>query len=246
MINYIYDGTFEGLLTAIYDSYYEREVPNKIVTRESIENNFLISERYIETDKSKSDKVYDSVVIKISKQSLENVFYAFLSEAEDCEVHIYNYLKLGWKIGPNVDSYLTDDRVLHIHNLRRKVAREKHLMLGLIRFRAINEDLYYAPIEPEYNVLVLLAPHFVTRNPSQSFIIHDVKRNLGAVYNQKEWVITDISLKKDITYSDEEVFYQSLWKEYHKTIAIKNRINPKLQKRNMPMKYWKYLIEKEG
>jgi len=246
MINYIYDGTFEGLLTAIYDSYYKKEIPHRIVTREGIENNFLLGERYIETDKCKSDKVYDSIVTKISKQSLENVFYAFLSETKDCEIYIYNYLKLGWKIGPSIGSHLTDDRVLQIHNLRRKVARERHMFLGLIRFRSINDTLYYAPIEPEYNILVLLAPHFVKRNPSQSFILHDVNRNLGAVYNQNEWVITDISLKKDIAYSDEEIFYQKLWKEYHKTIAIKNRINPQLQKRNMPMKYWKYLIEKQS
>jgi probable DNA metabolism protein len=39
---------------------------------------------------------------------------------------------------------------------------------------------------------------------------------------------------------------QQLWQTFFRTIAIPERKNPRLQKSNMPAKYWKYLTEKQG
>ena len=41
----------------------------------------------------------------------------------------------------------------------------------------------------------------------------------------------------------EELFYQNLWKAFHKSIAIKERTNERLQMQHMPKKYWDNLIE---
>ena len=46
--------------------------------------------------------------------------------------------------------------------------------------------------------------------------------------------------------SEDEKKVQALWQAFFKTIAIPDRKNPRLQKSNMPMKYWKYLVEKQG
>lgn len=244
MICYIYDGNFEGLLTAIYEAYYRKEHPNKILSINDYEKSFLYRDVFIDTDPNKAEKVYNSIKIKISNQSLKHVFHTFVSENENAGTWIYNYLRLGWKVGKELDLHLTDDRVLDIHNITRKVSREIHYMEGLLRFRKIKNDVFYAPFEPQFNIVGLLASHFANRMSDQNWIIHDVKRDIGVLYNQEEWIITNINLKGDITFAEDEEFYQKLWKEYFKNIAIKNRINPKLQKSNMPMKYWKYLIEK--
>lgn len=244
MLYYIYDGSFDGLLTAIYEAYYRKEKPSKILCNLSVQENFLVQNVHIETDHEKARKVYNSIRTKISNEALKNIFYVYLSESENAATYIYNYLRLGWKVGKNIDMHLSDDRVLNVHSLRRKVAREVHFMLGLIRFRQLEHNVYYAPFEPQYNIVGLVAPHFADRLADQNWVIHDIKRNIGALYNQKEWVISDINLKKDIIYSNDEMLYQKLWKDYFKNIAIKDRINPKLQKSNMPMKYWSYLIEK--
>jgi hypothetical protein len=34
-----------------------------------------------------------------------------------------------------------------------------------------------------------------------------------------------------------------LWRSYYDTIAIRERLNPKKQRQDMPVKYWKYLTE---
>ncbi len=243
MIVYTYDGSFEGLLTCIYESYYRKEVPKKIMIDNNQES-FLINKVSIKTDKKKSSKVYKSIETKISNRALKNVFYAFFSEIKDVEIMIYKYLRLGWKIGGKVDRKHSDDIVLAIHDLKRKVSSESHALLGLARFQVLKDNIYYSKIEPKYNVVGLLAKHFLQRLNDQYWVIHDVKRNIGAFYNKDKWIIKDMNVKHELQFDEEEEEYQRLWKEYFNNIAIKNRINPKLQKRNMPMRYWKHLIEK--
>lgn len=75
-------------------------------------------------------------------------------------------------------------------------------------------------------------------------MIHDVKRSIAVLYNKKEWIIKEVDGTRAWKLDKEEGMYQKLWQQYFKSIAIKNRINPKLQKRNMPMRYWQYLVEK--
>ncbi len=241
---YIYDGSFDGLLTAIYEAYYRREIPENILLEADYQENFFSERVVINTDLEKSERVYKSIKNKISNSALKNIFYVFLSELRDAGTYIYKYLKLGWKTGPQIDLMLTNNDVQTIQKIREKVSRERHFLLGLLRFRKLQGNVYYAPLEPEYNVVGLIAPHFAQRMADQNWIIHDVKRSIGAVYNKEEWIMREIALDKKLILSDDELEYQKLWNQYFESIAIKDRINPRLQRSNMPMKYWKYLIEK--
>lgn len=245
MINYVYDGSFDGLLTAIYEAYYRKERPNRIIREEDYKETLLNKKVDIETNHGKAQKVYNSIKNKISNRALQNVFYVFLSELEEAGTLIYEYLKYGWKIGGNIDNNIVDNRVLKVHKIRQRVKGERHRMLGLLRFRCLEGDIYYGPFEPQYNIVGIVAPHFTKRLSNQNWLIHDIKRGIGAVYNKREWFITDIDSNQSFSLDKEELYYQNLWKEYFKSIAIKNRINKKLQKRNMPMRYWHYLIEKD-
>ncbi|MEA4849090.1 MAG: TIGR03915 family putative DNA repair protein [Clostridiaceae bacterium] len=243
MLYYIYDGTFEGLLTAIYDAYYGRDFPEQIVPKDNFTDNFLINKVYIRTDAEKSKKVHAAIIEKISKYAMSNIMYAYLSEYENAGIYILDYLRLGFKAGGIVDSYLSDDRVHNIHRLVTKVTRERHLLEGIIRFRLLRNNIYYAPIEPQYNTICLLGKHFAGRMSDQVFVIHDVKRNYGVFYDKTKWFMSDIKIKEDIVFHENELFYQELWKQYFDGITIKSRINPKLQSSFMPKKYWRYLIE---
>ncbi len=243
MLYYIYDGTFDGLLTAIYDAYYEKDSPEQIIPSNNAIDNFLITAHYIQADPEKSKKVYEAIIKKISKNALTNIMYAYLSEHENSGIYILEYLRFGFKVGNIVDSYLSDDRVHNIHRLATKVTREKHLLLGIVRFRLLQNNIYYAPIEPHYNIACLLGEHFATRMADQNFVIHDVKRNYGVFYDGTKWFMSDIEINKDIELHKKELFYQELWKQYFESITIKDRINPKLQSNLMPKRYWKHLVE---
>lgn len=244
MLNYIYDGSFEGLLTCIYEAYYRHENPDRIIPGELPQLDMLDKNTNILTEAQKASRVYNSILDKISSDALDNVYYAYLSEVSGAGKIIYEYLKLGWKTGVRIDMFLSDDRVLNLHKIVRRVWIERHRMLGLIRFSECRDGIYYSQIEPDHNILQLLAPHFADRMADQNWIIHDIKRNIAAIYNMKGWVLTELELKDLPSMSHREDFYQSLWRQYFKSISITSRYNPKLQVQHMPRRYWSHLVEK--
>lgn len=243
---YVYDGSFEGLLSTIYDVYYDRCIPDEIVKIVGLQQSFFKQYKYVKTDLKKYEKVYDSIRMKISNTALENVYNAFLSELPGIEGNIFEYLGLGYKIGRRVDLHLSDERVLCVNKAVRKVNSEKHLMLGLLRFKQSNSGLYYAPFEPHYNIITLISPHFAERMADQCWIIHDIKRGLATVFDKKSWVLTELDKNSDILKNDNEKFFQKLWKTYFENISIKSRVNERSQKQHMPMRYWKHITEKQG
>ncbi|QUH26975.1 TIGR03915 family putative DNA repair protein [Serpentinicella alkaliphila] len=244
MIVYVYDGTFEGLLTSIYDSFYRKEIPTRITYMQEEQKDFLTTYINITTDEVKFNKVYNAIKDKISYHSLQNIYYAFLSEQKDCEIAIYNYLRLGFKIGKSIDGYLSNNNVLIINDFSRKVQKERHAMLGLIRFMELDKGLLYAKIQPKYNILSLVSPHFEKRLASENWVIHDENRNKASIYTDGEWYITELKLENEIEISNKEKLFQSLWQNYFHSISIKERKNLKLQQQNMPKRYWVNLIEK--
>lgn len=241
---YLYDGTFEGLLTSVYDAYYKRDHPQDIIPYKEKENNFLIEYIYIETDMDKYDKVYHAIDQKISSEVLRIIFYCHLSEIPKSGKLILEYIRLGFKIGYKINEHLANDTVRSIDNIYKKVSRERHRMLGLIRFKEMENKILYASIEPDYNIITLIATHFARRMRGENWIIHDLKRNIALIYSQGEWNIRDLDMIDSIIIKESEVEYQNLWKTYFSSIAIEGKINPQLQKNNMPKRYWKHLIEK--
>lgn len=244
MLNYVYDGSFEGLLTAIHEAYYRNEKPDKILSGLGFQENLLDRSVHIATDTEKAKKVYEAIRQKISPYALDNVFYVFLSELEGAGTWIYNYLRLGWKVGREVDLRLADDRVLIVHDISRKVRCERHRMLGLLRFELFEGGIYYASMEPDYNIAALLAPHFAKRLADQNWVIHDVRRNIAAVFNRTRWAVVEAAPTMQFMRDRNETEYQKLWRQYFKSIAISSRINPRLQRRFMPVRYWRHLVEK--
>lgn len=240
---YIYDGSFEGLLSCIYHAFYSDIKPMDIVSQENFSENFLVEKEFIETDYEKFKKVYNAIEKKISNQALRRIFYVHLSEIKNREISILRYLQIGFKIGKDVDLNLADKDVLNIDRIYKLVSKERHRMTGLIRFKQVKENLLYGEIQPDYNIVSLVAPHFKERLKNENFIIHDTKREIGIVYNKIEWVLQDIK-NSDVKIKDREEIYEELWKMYFTSISIKGKENSKLQRSNMPFRYWKNLVEK--
>jgi len=246
MLCYTYDGSFSGLLSAIYEIYYRHRIPQEIVPAGSSNLQLFVQQEHIACDEGKASRVYEAIDSKISSRALRNAYCAYLSEHPQAGLWIFEYLRLGWKLGPRVDLHLTDERVHRVHKLRSKVKAEQHRLLGLVRFQRYQPDIYYSAIEPDHNVAELLAPHFASRLADQNWIIHDLRRDLAVVFNRREWVATGFTLKQKLELEVDEKYYQRLWKQYYDSIAITSRKNPRLQKQFMPERYWKHLVEKNG
>ncbi len=242
---YIYDGTWDCFLTAVHHYYYDKQDVSNIESSLCYTPNLIDEYRTITTDIIKAKAVEEAIVHKISAESLENLQRCFFSEIEGREMWILKYIRLGFKIGMRIDSMLGDKIVLDVLIPARKVGMECHRMLGLLRFELLEGGIYYAKIQPDHNIISFISPHFKNRFADQNWIIHDTKRKIASLYNTKKMLLSYMDLSNIPELHADELKFQSLWKNYYKHIAIKNKINPKLQKNFMPKRYWKNLTEKK-
>jgi probable DNA metabolism protein len=242
MIIYVYDGTFEGLLTSIYNAFYENRKPYKIIEDRNIQLELNSDYIYYETDYFKAERVMKGIIENISLGNFKKIFYTFLSDNQDKGIHIYNYLKLGFIKGSDIDGFYQDDRIRPVIETSRRVSFEGHRFMGLLRFQEIDEKTLYAGYMPDNNITVLLMPHFSKRLSGFNLIIHDKGRKIAGFYSKNEWFIRDFDLEIEID-SEKESTYKELWRAYYETIGIKERKNHKLRQQFMPKKYWDYLCE---
>jgi probable DNA metabolism protein len=112
-----------------------------------------------------------------------------------------------------------------------------------VRFQKAENDLMVALIEPTYNIVGLLTEHFVNRFPNMQWMIIDVKRGIGIHYDGIAGANICACQCNAINIPHINDEFTALWKGYFKSATIKERKNLRLQKRCLPVKYWKHLTE---
>ena len=240
-IAYLYDGSFEGMLCCIHESYYEKELPSLIFgPAETQETLFPVKE--IATDLSNAKKVRTSINKSISDEALHLVRMCYYSCTPNREIIILNFLRLGYKKGPSVTSMLADDMVKAITDIARSVSREGMFYKEFLRFSDFGGSLV-AIIEPKNFVLPLIIYHYCDRLPSEQFLIYDETNKHAIVHQNGKSAIIALDNLELPKACKKEIKYRALWKQFYNTIAIEGRINPKLRINNMPKRYWKHLTE---
>lgn len=248
----VYDGSFEGLLSAVFD-IYEQRINVTAITTDS--QSLLFGEQLVLIRCSeKSDRVFNGICRYGGIRTADMLYHAHTSRVPSVDYDIFLYLKLLFKAKREISGMMGESYVLRVVQLQRKVTREAHRMLMFIRFEQAKDGTYFAPIAPQYDVLKLIISHFKDRFSDQCWVIYDTARNYGAHFDGREVALISIDqptfnlengrLSNDIV-SEKEVEYQRLWQVFFKQIAIKERKNMKLQQNFMPKRFWKYLTEKK-
>ena len=140
---------------------------------------------------------------------------------------------------------LSIPQVIDFNEAVRKITGESHMCKGFLRFTETHEGVLYAPYSPDNDITDLLMPHFAKRFNGEKFVIHDVKRNIAGIYNREEW-ITGYAGEAEIRLSESENFFKNLWKKYYNCVTIAERPHIKQMKGYMPVRYWKFMPEKNG
>ncbi|HOL56225.1 MAG TPA: TIGR03915 family putative DNA repair protein [Spirochaetota bacterium] len=239
-----YDGSFTGLLTVIYEGLKNNLEPENIITSDNNEEIDLFSDIiFFNSDKKKADIVIKTIKKKLNFSVLKVIYYAYLSNEDNIEIDIYNYLKLCFQYNKDVYDNLGNDYINKLAKAVRRVQLEKHRFLGFVRFELLKDGIYYSKIEPDNNIIYLIVDHFKNRFRDQKWLIHDTLRNIAAYYDKNSLRIFDIYNIENLEYDQEEMEFRHLWKTYFKNIAITERRNLRLQRNFMPVRYWKNLIE---
>jgi len=249
----VYDGSFEGFLTTIFKIYDEKLTQVFIQPKDYVQNSLFGHLYEVTPDAKKALRVWNGLRKKLSYFGVNQILYAFLSEQNYIENLLLNYIEQVFASPISIEKDYANDVVLDIVKIARSVGREKHRMEAFVRFKQTKDNVYFANIEPDFNVLPLIIKHFKKRYSNQKWLIYDVKRNYGYYYNLKdvEQIHLDFPKHFDSTKTSEDVFstseieFQGLWKNYFKSVTIKERKNTKVHVNFLPKRYWKYLIEKQ-
>jgi len=247
MASYVYDHSFEGLLTAVFDVYVLKDAEARIYPEGHAQEGLFDKTRRVHNDGARAGRVWKKLSDRLSAVDLGKIHRTFLSEEKGMEDYLLHYIR--HILGPvaNAENDLAHPAVKYVTDTARKVHREKHRMEAFIRFRLSDDGLYFAEIDPDFNVLPLLRKHFQSRYADQRWMIFDQRRKYGLYYDLdkvESVTLTEGQDESPVALNETEKAFQRLWGHYFTHVNIKERKNTKLHIRHMPKRYWKFLTEK--
>ena len=238
---YSYDGSFNGLMCCVFTGYSAGEIPSDIIIGEPEQLSFC-SIKYIETVPEQYERILRSIPLKMGKNALDFIQKSFLTCHPNKDRLILEFMYLAYNYGSCIFNMLTNDVVNALNKAVLHCSQEAHLLQGFIRFSDSGGGLS-AVIEPKNLVSPLIAGHFVDRYRNEDFLIYDKTHHMALIYAEKNpQIINDVTIElPEIT--DEEAYYQNLWKAFYDSIGIKERFNPRCRMNLMPKRYWGNMVE---
>ena len=98
---YQYDGSFDGLLCCVFESYDQKEIPADVLAPGEHQA-MVFAIKKISTDEQRARRVLASIPTKMGDLALDFVRHAFLTCLAQKEIYILLFLRLGYQHGPCV------------------------------------------------------------------------------------------------------------------------------------------------
>lgn len=238
---YQYDGSFDGFLCCVFESFYAKENPAAILAQEQRQA-MLFPIKYIETDAVRAARVRRSIPLKISAQAQELIQKVFLSCEAGKDSVILDFLRLGYRMGERVTKLATRAEVAAMDKIALTVQNEAYHSLEFLRFSEFG-DFLAAEITPHNNILPLMVHHFCDRFPSENFVLYDGSHGVAFLHKsdgRTEWIEGTVSFPDP---GEEEENYRRLWRHFYETIAIEGRRNERARMSHMPKRFWPNMTE---
>lgn len=253
MHSVVYDGSFRGWLSAVFDIYEYRLSATDITREENFQQNIFGQVHHTVHEDARADRVWTGLKGKLSAHALQELYYTWLSELPGIEITMFRFVQYAFSSTLSIEKDFSHPDVLRIGQVAKQVHREKHRMEAFVRFQLTSDQLFYAIIEPDFNVLPLIRDHFEKRYADQRWMIYDTRRQYGMYYDLEKVDTVEVSFQENQTtgrdisavYDTGELLYQHLWQRYFNSVNIASRKNTKLHIQHMPRRYWKYLPEKK-
>ncbi len=239
---YIYDGSFEGFLCAVFRAWNDKLLKN-ICCEQRYEPEFADVDFHVFAEIKKFERVQTWIIENFGYVVSLKIYRVFLTESTGCELSIFNYLKYLHHNGKFFRNNYVNSVVMAVDKLERAFCNETHHLYGFLRFKESVDGVLYSEICPKYNQLEPLAVFFHDRLQGKSFIIHDTERKLSAVCNGKYWYITSVTEKRGADCRENQDAFESMWKRYLDVLTIKERENYALQRQMLPIRHRKNMTE---
>ena len=255
---YVFDNTLDGLLTAVFDSFFLKQQDVTLLAEGEQLPLFADEPHRVVTDGKKAERVWKGLEKQLSKDGLHMVTISWLSEERTLNQPLFNFICKVFRLKrKGLEHNASDPDVLEVRNTCRRVLHEQLRMKQFIRFQKAKDGTYLAVVSPDHNVLPIIIDHFQDRFNDQPWLIYDAKRHYGFYYDGKTVIritfedettvpfnLDNGKLNEEVLSNDDQLL-QDLWRTYFKAICIKERMNPRKQLSDMPRRYWKYMTEKQ-
>lgn len=249
MVIYSCQEQLESIFTAVYDAWASGYGHENVKIEVSCNQTFTLFCEYVwvEADTEKAEKVARSIKNKISMEAYQMVYRTAMSAVSDRADIIYRFLIQGFRYGKSVLSRLSDGSVMRLFEVDRQMGNEAEHYKQFLRFKQLKNDMMFASIAPKSQVLTLIADHFAERFPSISFVIYD-EIHREAVFHPVDaaWFLASPSgeqWENLLREGDCEEEYEFLWRNFFKTIGIKERKNARCQMNFLPLYYRRNMTE---
>ena len=239
---YLYDGSFEGFLCCVFESFVQHEIPFAVWTPQR-ETATLYPVRDIETDSTKARRVFSSLGKKLGRETEYLVSRDFLSGQEEKELLLIRFLHLAFALGPGTVKRTGHPDVAPLYEMKKSLDWEVDKFQGFVRFEE-HDGMLGAVIHPKNYILPLLRPHFCGRFPEENFMIYDAVHQ--AVLLQEDHKARLLELAAPLKLpppSEREQQFQALWKQFYQTLEIKARHNEKCRMTHCPKRFWADMVE---
>ncbi|WP_352337991.1 TIGR03915 family putative DNA repair protein [Psychrobacter sp. 16-MNA-CIBAN-0192] len=258
----LYEPSFEGWLSAVFYIYSKRLQDHaglQLYAQDNYVPSLIDPAISVPSDAEHAERVLKTLNKLLGRSGMRQILWGFLSEKQIIGIILFEVVKYTIAY-PNRDVMedLGNLHVLELAQIVKSVGREKHRMEAFVRFEHTTQDIYFARIEPDFNVLPLIGAHFHKRYQDQDWAIYDVRRGYGIFYDKSKGTPKHPAPLQTITDIDEAVLrhpasihsldeqrYQHFWQGYFANVNIKERKNPRLHRQYLPQRYWKYLSEKQ-
>ena len=245
---YLYDGTLEGLFSAIFAAYERHEDPEDVVPESAFQPRFGQEAFVVATDFGRAVRVRRGIERAAGAASFRCIQRAVLCESAGVGTAVYRFVRYIMarpheRRGAPVLDELGNPTVAAVVQFEKHAMNEAEYLRQFVRFSHLSNGVWYARCAPNAAVVPLVMGHFSARLNDQAFIIYDERHHMAGVYDGVRWSLVSGDALNVPPEARDESFMQEAWKRFYDTLSIDARYNPELRRHFMPMRLRENLTE---
>ena len=257
-IIYVCEDSLTGIFSGIYEVWKRKMTAEEagLEVGDSFERRLFCEYIFCKAEERKALAVIRMIQKNLGADVYEKISYALLSADRRKAELVFRAMLEAKKLSrkDRLMEHLGNEAVRAVFGMYRQVANEAHHYKGFVRFRELKNKTLFAKIEPKHAVLPCIAEHFADRFPQENWVIYDKTHEVFLIHEKgKRYYFLqqymcmkgDSGSAQNITggFSEEEMDYEALWKEFVQSISVAERENRALQNQNLPLRFRTNLVE---
>lgn len=241
---YICSDTITGIYSALYDAWKEsRDKEAGIQLCGKTQQQLFCEYTVVEENGEKAFQLERMIKTHLGYNAYWDIYHALLSEDEQKGEAVFRTMQEARKMKDSrrIMNHLGNPDVAKVFQLSRSVSNEAHIYQEFIRFRELESGILFSEISPKAQVLTCIADHFSDRFPLENWMIYDKTHQVFLVHQKrKKWRLVwgqEPDAQEAARITEKENEYETLWKGFFDSIAIKERKNTRLQETHLPLRY---------